>query len=121
MSNDTGQGRHDPPLPEMERKTGPMKIKDLFARVRRRLKKAVGRGFDRLTTGRLRTGAKSGYHSRWSAARRAMKKAGAWDGNPKSWYAACPACGALHHEGIKWMKEHPELVDAELVASISDT
>jgi len=43
-----------------------------------------------------------------------MKKAGAWDGNPKNWYAACPTCGVLHHEGIKWMKEHPDLVDAEL-------
>ena len=85
---------------------GKMKIKDLFARVRRRLKKAVGR--------RLKAEARAGYHSRWAAARRAMKKAGAWDGNPKNWYAACPACGALHHEGIKWMKEHPDLVDAEL-------
>lgn len=77
-----------------------MKIKSLWTRVRRLIKRP-GRG-------------KSGYHSRWSAARRAMKKAGAWDGNPKNWYAACPTCGVLHHEGIKWMKEHPDLVDAEL-------
>jgi len=81
-----------------------MKIKGLWARVRRLIKRP-GRG-------------KSGYHSRWAAARRAMKKAGAWDGNPKNWYVTCPACGVLHHEGIKWMKEHPELVDAELVGHI---
>ena len=52
--------------------------------------------------------------TRARAAAMAMRKAGAWDGKPRDWYEPCPTCGCRQHAGMKWAKEHPDLVDAEL-------